>query len=195
MAVALKLRNIQPRRWTVDEYHRLYENGVFGGDDRFELIDGQIVPMSMPSPPHTRSLMRVNRALSSALGTTHYVAPQCPIELSLYSEPRPDYALYPVAAVDVPSGEPARAELLVEVSDTSLEFDSNEKGYLYAAAGVPEYWILRVQERRLEVRRDPGPTKRAAYRIGYRSVAILEEADTVSPLCRPDVTIRVADLL
>jgi Uma2 family endonuclease len=106
------------------------------------------------------------------------------------SEPEPDIAIVvgEEDRYDFDHPQPADIVLLVEVSDTTLRFDRGKKRSAYARAGIVEYWILNILKRQIEVHRDPRGSR-------YRSVTILHEQDTVSPLGAPHATVRVADLL
>ena len=101
----------------------------------------------------------------------------------------------PGARRDYELAHPARPALLVEVSESSLDEDRGDKAGLYARAGVPDYWIVNLVSRALEVRREPAPSAAAPFGRSYRGVTVLEPGASVSPLARPGARIRVADLL
>ena len=115
---------------------------------------------------------------------------QGPIAANDYSEPEPDIAVLRGRVDDYMDDDPGPGEilLLVEVSNTSLRVDRTVKATLYARAGIPEYWVLDVNERTLETFRRPGPG-------GYADTLRLRETDTVFPLAAPEAAIPVADLL
>jgi Uma2 family endonuclease len=83
---------------------------------------------------------------------------------------------------------------VIEISETSLALDRTHKGSLYARAGLPDYWIVNLPERRLEVYRDPEPDSTAPFGWRYPSVTVLEPGASVSPLSRPDRRIQISDL-
>ena len=110
------------------------------------------------------------------------------------SEPVPDAAAIPGRFEDY-TDHPTAALLIVEVSDTTLAYDTTTKAELYATAGVPEYWVLDVTGRQLFVFRDPQPLAAALGAVAYQSRVTLFPTDAVTPLHAPNVTIAVADLL
>jgi Uma2 family endonuclease len=188
----LRLKHAQPRRWSVDEYHRLCDT-FFGPDEPLELIEGQIVRMIDEDKYHWYAIARVNDALMSRVRETHYTIPGCPVAVSMYSEPRPDFVLANRQAMDARNA-PVKVELAVEVSNRSLKYDREDKSSVYAAADISEYWIVNLPEHKLEVGREPIRLKGRGLRHGYKTINTLGPEDTVSPLCRPDVVIPVKEL-
>ncbi len=131
---------MQQYRFTVEEYHRMGEAGILGGDSRVELIGGQIIVMSPIGEPHARCVNNYNEELMSIPGRSWRVAVQNPIRLSDESEPVPDITLVPRDyTVGVPTSE--HILLVIEVSDSTLTSDRRVKVPLYAAAGIPKVWI------------------------------------------------------
>ncbi|MBI2370409.1 MAG: Uma2 family endonuclease, partial [Deltaproteobacteria bacterium] len=96
---------------------------------------------------------------------------------------------------DYLDAHPTTALLVVEVADTTLVYDRDLKGSLYARAGIAEYWIVNLTDRALEVYRDPAPSPRARYGSSYQTFQRLSPPDSVSPLAAPWARIAVADLL
>jgi Uma2 family endonuclease len=134
------------------EYDRMVGLGMFRGE-KVELLYGRLVRMSPQGEPHVFSVTRLNKLLVRALGDRAEVRVQAPFGASAESEPEPDIAI--VAPGDYLGGHPSRAMLLIEVSDSSLQDDRRIKGPLYAAAGVPEYWIVDLVGGEIEVYREP----------------------------------------
>lgn len=178
-----------PRGWTVEEYHRAADAGIFRPDERLELIEGEIFRMSPQNKPHMAAILLTQAVLQKLFPAGWLLLVQMPLTIDGESEPEPDLALIPGEPRDLVQGPMKTAVLVVEVADTSLRHDRN-KAALYARAGIPEYWILNLPERRLEAHRDPDP---AAER--YQKMTELEEIDTVSLLAAPDASIAVRDLL
>jgi Uma2 family endonuclease len=183
------------RRWKRVEYERLVENGVFAPGERIELIDGLLVVAEPQSPSHFTAVRLVERALVRAFGEGWDVRAQGPIALDDTSEPEPDVAVVRGELRDYVEAHPAVSVLVVEVALTSLTFDRVHKSSLYARAGRPEYWIVNLVDRVLEVRREPVRSSSAPYGWDYRSVEMLGPVDSVYPLAAPAARIAVAELL
>ena len=175
-------------RWTRERYDRAVEAGVFGPDDRLELIEGQLLAMNPQGSRHAAIVDQAGEVLREAFGAGFRVRIKCPLVAGEDSEPEPDLAVVPGRARDYLDAHPTSALLVVEVSDDSLRRDRIVKQRLYARHGIPEYWILALPDARLEVYRDPTPA-------GYRTVLMRRAGETIAPLARPSATIAVADLL
>jgi Uma2 family endonuclease len=186
---------LEPRRWTRAEYDRMVEQGLLDEDDRVELIDGEILTMAPHCSPHAATVMHVQKVLEGAFGPRYHVRVQMPLVLDPMSEPEPDLAVVTGVALDYVHGHPERAALLVEVADTTLSFARRWKSSLYARGGIPEYWIVNLPDRLLEVYRDPAEDPAAPYGWGFRTSVRLAAGDVVSPLGAPGAQIAVADLL
>jgi Uma2 family endonuclease len=188
---------IEPRmkRWTSDEYYELADLGWFR-NQRVELIDGEILEMPPQKDLHAAAISLTAEALSRSFGPGFWVRQQFPLHLSETSEPEPDVAVVKGAIRDyVGTGHPTTALLVVEVSDATLRYDRGAKASFYAAHGIADYWIVNLQERRLEVYRDP--IADAKQRFGYRfeNIARYSQAETAAPLAAPGSAIAVADLV
>jgi Uma2 family endonuclease len=187
----LRDSGIRRRRWTRKEYYRAAELGLLRPDERLELLDGEIIQKVSPQKtPHAYVLSRGARLLADAFGPGFYVRQQLPLVLSIWSEPEPDLLVVPGTEVDYLSSHPkARdVQLLAEIADTTLRLDRGRKRAAYARAGISDYWIVNVPERRLEVYRNPSGSR-------YLSVTLYTEEEIVSPLAASQAQIRVADLL
>jgi Uma2 family endonuclease len=167
--------------------------GFFRGK-RVELIDGEVIPMSPMNDPHGLSVVFTAEALRPLFGEqfTHRV--QLPMRLPNGDEPEPDVAVI-AGSPRQQTGHPATAELVVEVADTSFDYDTHDKASLYAAAGVPEYWVVDLERRRLVVFRGPKPAAGERFGHRYEMLMILDPEQTVSPLGALHATITVADVL
>jgi Uma2 family endonuclease len=148
----------QQRRFTVDEYYRMAEAGVFAPDDRIELLDGRIYAMSPISSEHAACVRRLTRLLIQGVGTNAIVSTQNPVRIDQNSESEPDVSLLHPRDDDYASRHPQPSDVLlvVEVAETSLEFDRTVKGSLYAQVGIPALWIANLEAGRIEVYRSPG---------------------------------------
>ena len=182
------------RRWTRVEYERLVDLGVFQCEP-VELIGGQLVVAEPQGSPHATAVGAADDALRAVLPPGWIVRAQMPVALDDESAPEPDLAIVPGARADYRASHPARPALALEVADSSLDFDRERKGSLYARAGVQDYWIVNLIDRVLEVYRDPGPDPLAPYGWRYRSVTTVAPPAVVAPLALPSTRIAVADLL
>jgi Uma2 family endonuclease len=170
------------KRWTRIEYDRLIEKGVFGPKDRIELLGGLLVVREPQGGPHAMGVRMVEEALRGVFAAGWDVRGQLPVALDDDSEPEPDISVVPGSFRDYPQAHPARAVLIVEVAESSLRLDRDEKGSLYARAGVPDYWIVNLVDHVLEVYRDPATDVGAPYGWHYASVIRLRAGDAVIPL-------------
>ena len=139
------------------------------------------------NPPHAVTLGLVEEAIRAAFGSGWWLRHQSPLILGEDLDPEPDLAVVPGRPRDY-AGHPTTAELVVEVADSSLDFDTNEKRLLYARAGIRDCWVVDINGRRLLVYRDP---RAGDYAIQH----VLGPADTVAPLAAQAAVVRVADLL
>lgn len=186
------------RRWTRVEYQRAGELGLFGPQERVELIRGKVFQKVTQRPPHATSISKTVRALERLFGFDFVVRGQSPLALADDSEPEPDAAVVRGGPDDYADEHPRAPDalLVIEVSDTTLGYDLGAKAVLYAEAGITDYWVLNLPRRQLEVRRDPlPPSPGGRSASGYRTVTIYLETDVIAPLFAPDRPVRVADLL
>jgi Uma2 family endonuclease len=182
------------KRWKRAEYERLVDLGVFAGDP-VELIGGHLIIAEPQNSPHATALGAADDALRAVLPPGFIVRAQMPMALDDDSAPEPDLAVVSGRRADYGQGHPTRAVLVVEVGDSSLQFDRRDKGSLYARARIAEYWIVNLIDRVLEVYRDPEPDPTAPHGWGYRSVSRLTAEALVAPAALPAAQVRVADLL
>ena len=181
---------IPRRRFTREEYYRLAEIGFFQGE-RVELIEGEIVKMSPISPLHGEVVTLLAERLWQLFGEGYRVRVQLPLSLG-DSEPEPDIAVVPGKVGDYVHAHPTTALLVVEVAQTSLEYDREVKAPLYARGGIPEYWIVNLDGHCIEVYRDPAPMGEG---YGYRSRRIYMMGEPIAPLQKPESAVKVDELL
>jgi Uma2 family endonuclease len=184
-----------PHRLTREQYHEMGRRGYFDGK-RVELVFGEVVEMSPIGWVHRIGTGLVTDALERAFPGAFFVDVQQPFPVSggkAGSEPQPDVAVYPGRRQDY-TDHPASAVLIVEVADTTLAYDLTTKAELYATAGIADYWVLDVENRRLHVFRDPqhNATPEAT---SYHTHTFLSPNDRVSPLTAPGASILVSELL
>lgn len=178
-------------RFTVKEFLRMGEVGIFAEDDRLELIEGEIIEMSPIGDPHAYCVDRFTYLLAPALHGRGIVRVQGPVSLDASSRPQPDIIVLRFRGDFYPPGAPARPEdvlLIIEVADSSLAYDRDVKLPLYSKAGVPEAWVASLPRREVIVGRDPGTE-------GYRDVSIVRGDDPIRLLAFPDVVITPNDIL
>lgn len=182
------------RRWTRDEYYRMGEMGMFEGQ-RVELIGGEIVVMSPQNPPHFAEIKRVETQLTFVFGHGYWIRVQGPLSLGLDSDPEPDLAVVKGSVDDFSNEHPSSALLIVEVSDTTVEFDRGRKASLYACAGIADYWIVNLRESQLEVYRNPMRDRDQPFAFRYSSATILKPGRKIAPLAKPKSVLSVGKLL
>ena len=178
-------------RWTKTQCRFLLESGVLMG--RYELLDGEVIQKMSQNPPHAYVVRIMIAWLNALFGDLHV---QCQLPISVaeadpeHNDPEPDAAVTVGPAADFALRHPGPADLrlVVEVADSTLRSDRLVKAALYARAGVSEYWILDIMGRQLLVHRQPGVS-------GYAEVVVYEAEEMAATLARPDVPVRVADLL
>lgn len=171
---------------TVDDVMVMAEHGLFD-ERRAELIDGVLIDMAGQLPPHSWPIRVLQRWLSPLIASGGFdVDIQLPFAVpDQYSLPEPDVKVVPRVGRDE---MPSRALLIVEVAHTSLRPDATRKVELYAEAGVPDYWVVDVLHRQLQVRRDPVGDR-------YGSLAVLGPEDAVRPLALDVAPLDLDELL
>ena len=178
------------RRFTVDEYYAMAEAGILTEYDRVELIDGVIIEMPPLGSRHIGGVNGFTRELSATVGRRAVVQVQSSVRLDDGTEPLPDLALLRERA-DLYSSSVAGPEdvlLLIEVADSSVDYDRNEKLPRYARAGIPEVWLTILPERVIEVHTEPAGGR-------YTQMRTFHPGDTISPNCFPDIVLSVDEIL
>ncbi|OGF53023.1 MAG: hypothetical protein A2Z21_08670 [Candidatus Fraserbacteria bacterium RBG_16_55_9] len=178
------------RRFTVEEYYKMAEAGIFSEDDRVELLDGEIVEMTPIGSSHAACVDRLTRLFGRLIGETASLRVQSPIRLSKSSEPQPDLALLKPRSDFYAQAHPGPEDvfLVVEVAETSAGIDRKVKIPLYAKAGIPEVWLVDLDEERIEVYRNPSAK-------GYGEVQRFRRGRSLAPQALPDMKLSVSDIL
>ncbi|AFY71286.1 protein of unknown function DUF820 [Thalassoporum mexicanum PCC 7367] len=176
--------------FTVEQYHRMHEVGVLTDADRVELIRGEIIQMSPIGSKHAACVFRLNKLFSDLLGDRVIVGVQSPVVLPTDSEPQPDVCLLRRKDDYYESAHPTPADvyLLVEVADTTIDFDRQTKMPLYAEAGIKELWIVNLNDQCIEVHHQPATDR-------YAEVSSYDRTQNLFPQAFPAVTIAVAQIL
>ena len=180
------------KRWTRDECAAYEQSGLWESQ-HFELIEGELINKTGKKQPHVFGVRRAARSLRQVFGWDS-VFTEAPINVApqdrATNEREPD--LYVLKAAPIEFGDlaprPSDLALVVEIADTTLNFDLTTKAALYARAGIPEYWVLDLNGRRLIVHRDPSSGV-------YKSVVAYSDQERVAPLSAPGRELLVADLL
>ena len=174
---------------SVEEYLRMGESAVFAADARLELIEGEIVEVAPIGSRHSGAVIILNRQFTRLAGDLAIVSVQGPVILGDRSVPQPDLALLKPRADSYSRSHPTVADVLlvVEVADTTLRFDLATKIPLYARFGLPEAWVLDLQDSVMRVFRDPDPS-------GYRTNFAVPSGESVSVLALPEVGIALSEL-
>lgn len=179
--------SVRRYRFTPEQFHQLGAAGFFEPDTRLELIQGEIYEMTPIGPEHGFSTDIISRRIFQLEKEgEYYTRFQNPLRLG-NSEPIPDIAVVPGKPSDYKQQHPTTALLVIEIADTSLSHDRGRKLRLYAKHKIPEYWIINLKERVLEVYREP-------VRSRYPSKQILRLDDTIRPLFNPEVELTVRSL-
>ena len=188
---------IETHRWTREAYDRMFDHGLFGPDERVELIDGEILEMTPIGSRHATAVQLVPRALESAFGRGFCVRAQLPLALDPRSEPEPDVAIVRGTPRDYRDFHPSPSDtvLVVEISESSLEYDRATKASLYARAQIVEYWIVNLVDGQLEVSRCPEIFADAPFGWRYSEVQTLGPGSRIAPLAAPSIVIAIDDLL
>ena len=176
-------------QFTTHQYHLMYETGVFLPCDRLELINGEIKKMSPIGRKHATCVARLNTLFVTRLLDKAIVWSQNPIRLDDKSEPQPDLAILKrredFYADALP--KPLDILLIIEVADSSIDYDRNVKAPLYAAAGIPEMWLFDVNKKAIEGYSLPSSS-------GYRQMRRYEADDSLAMLAFPEVIFNWEEL-
>ncbi|MFL5256839.1 MAG: Uma2 family endonuclease [Rhodopila sp.] len=175
------------RLFTVAEFYRMAESGVFGPDERVELVDGVIYEMAPINPRHADALEELADALRAALAGRARVRTQNPVHLDDRNDPQPDVAVVVPREGGYRDRHPVPSEiyLLAEVADSTLHDDKRRKIPRYARAGIPEAWLVDLERRLVTVYREPSPD-------GYLSQADIGQDGSLTSLAFPDASVLVA---
>ena len=181
-------------RFDRDEYYRIADAGLFQ-DKHVELMNGDIIRMSPQKSRHRIALALANQLFAKVLPNGFFLSVQSPLALGERTELEPDIAIIAGTPRDLPDDHPHTAALVVELSESSLQYDRTRKAAAYARAGLPDYWLVDLIGGKLEIRRQPGPAPEGRTKHGYAQLTVHGPDATVSPLFAPELTIRVSELL
>jgi Uma2 family endonuclease len=176
--------DVERRLFTIDEYVRMAEAGIFADHERVELIEGEVIEMSPIGTRHAAFVANLTHLLVHAVGERARVWVQGPLRVPPRSLPQPDLALLRMRSYVREPATMSDALLVIEVADRSLPYDRTTKLRLYARANIPEYWLVDVRTEAVDIHRAPSGETYAEHR---RAVA----GDHVAPAALPDAGIQV----
>lgn len=189
MAVLTPPPELPLARISCEKYHALIRSGAFTEDDRLELINGYLIQKMSIGPNHAGAVKALNFLLSRRLGDRAIVAVQDPVTINEYSEPEPDIVVARFREDFYREKHPTPADILlvVEVADSSLSYDLNAKIPLYAAADIPEAWLVNLATRQITVFTRPDGA-------AYTQSRLCKSGDSLTMPGFPDVIVKVDEL-
>lgn len=175
--------------WTVDDYHRMIATQILIAENKVELLEGQIIEMSPQLPPHSATTQVASDYLRELLAGKATIRVQLPVTVRPNSEPEPDIAVVRINPQRYVNSHPIPDDifLLVEVADSTLSKDRNQKSRTYAKAKIPEYWVLDVISQQVYVFREPG-------KDGYGQESVLDVDTTLSLVAFPEIEVEIKQL-
>ena len=187
--VMMALTQVRHKVWDRKTYYKVGETGAFDGE-RVELVEGEVIQLRPQNHDHASTVGRLTNLLVIEFHQTHVVRVQLPLDLGDLSQPEPDFALVRSEENEQSRPHPQSADLVIEVSDSSLAFDRGEKASVYAKAGLAEYWIVNLASRQIEVLSSPGADPEAPLGFRYHSLTTWKTG-SVSPGFSPNKAIPV----
>ena len=180
----------EKRKFTVAEYYRMAEVGILGPEERVELIEGEVLVMAPPGPLHSGNVDRSNEGFAARRDERFIVRIQNPLRLDSGCEPEPDVMLLRRREDYYTTAHPTPADtlLVMEVADSSLEYDRGTKAHIYGRAGVPQTLVANLPGDCVEGFEQPGPE-------GYARHTIYRRGDKIRLVALPDLEVAVEDLL
>lgn len=176
-------------RFTTEEYHKMGETGIFHEDDQVELVGGEIVEMTPIGWRHAETVNTLTDLLADLRQAGGYtISVQNPLVLGTHDEPQPDLALLRADRGRTRLPHPEDVLLVVEVSDTTLRYDREIKLPPYARAGIPEVWLVDLQNGVIEVHTEPSTE-------GYKVARRFDRTETVTSTRVPEVSISAGRVL
>ncbi len=174
-----------PYRWTREQFHQVGEARLFEGH-RVLLVEGEILVMPPIGDRHRTIVTLVGEALRGAFEEGFFVSEEKPFDIGRATDPQPDLAVIKGNIRDFMESGLTEAALIVEVSDSTYEYDHSKKASLYASAAVQDYWIIRLKTREVEVYRQPQPDDAQHYKFGYGEKTVYQGGEIIQPLAAPN---------
>ncbi|WP_089130635.1 Uma2 family endonuclease [Tolypothrix sp. NIES-4075] len=173
---------VTPKRFTIDEYHRLISLGFLTESDHIELIQGELIQMTAKGTPHTVCSSILCRQLDRLLGDRVVIRGQDPITLPNNSEPEPDVVIARGRDEDYLAHHPYAEDILlvIEISDSTLTYDQTTKLKLYAEAGIDDYWIVNLNARQLERYNQPYQNAQGEFNYLSKQISLPNQSVAIS---------------
>jgi Uma2 family endonuclease len=181
------------KHWNREEYHCLGKQGWFR-EQKVELLQGELIVLTPQSYAHANAVHRIFHQLSGLYGAEFSVRMQVPLVHEPNSEPEPDISVVPGSWRDY-SDHPQTAVLVVEVSKSSLDYDLHTKAHLYASMGIPDYWVLDLENRQLLVHRQPVADAKMPFGHRFQQTETIAADGQISLLENSTATIAIANML
>ena len=179
-----------PLRFKVDDYYRMIEFGMLDDYEKAEIIEGELIRQMLVGDRHAACVERLNEFLRDELGKSVSIRNQQPIKVGDYNEPQPDLAIVKrrddFYGNSKPTGD--NCLLLIEVSDSTLDYDRNKKLPLYAEGNIPEFWLVNLQNNTIEVHTEPRESV-------YSLIRVLRRGETIKSESVPNLQIKVDAIL
>jgi Uma2 family endonuclease len=188
MEIAMTVQLLR-RKFTVQQYHKMVDSGILTENDRVELIGGEIIEISPIGTKHTACVNRLVNLLVQLLGKMVIVAAQNPVNLNYNSEPQPDVVLLKPRDDFYENAHPQPEDifLLIEVADSTVIYDREEKIPLYAQANITEFWLVDINAQVVEVYQQ-------LTAAGYQQMQKFTSGQTLSILGFPDINITINEI-
>jgi Uma2 family endonuclease len=188
--IAASATELKRRLFTIEQYHQMIASGVLTEGDRVELIDGEILEMAAIGSKHGAQVKRLNRLFSGLLEPSVLISVQDPVELGPRSEPEPDVALLRWRDDFYETSHPQASDvyLVIEVADSTLDYDRSVKAPLYSRSDIFEYWIVNLQDNVIEVYRQPSPS-------GYQIIQSYQRGMDIEVMALPGLGLTVDRIL
>ncbi len=179
-----------PKRFRVEDFHKMTEVGILPEESGWEVIDGYLIDKMSIGSRHAGTVKRLNKFLTNSVGNIALISVQDPVHIDDYNEPEPNIALLKPREDFYAKSHPLPQDvlLLIEVSDSTIEYDREIKKTLYAEARIVEYWLVNLQDNTIEVYSQP---KNGNYRLAR----ILESSETIEATATKNLTLKVDEIL
>ncbi len=178
------------KRFRVDEFRKMVEVGILPEEHGWEIIDGYVIDKMSIGSKHTSTVKRLNRKFNKMFGDDLVISIQDPIHLDDFNEPEPDLALLKPRPDFYSESHPLPTDvlLLIEVSDSTLEYDREIKKMLYAEAEIAEFWLVNLKDNTIEIYSSPKNGK-------YRLARIVESGEMINSSVIENLTLEVDEIL